>query len=136
MRGEIGNPTEQEWRNEIADILANAAVKINTIEEEAKTALSTGDAATYEAKYREKGEELVSLPDRVRALAANLDRDTERRLMLDIDSFAREASNALNEKNPKMMAGLLSYLLSRKGSEIGDKNMLEELADGLRQGQE
>lgn len=135
MRGEIGEPTEQEWRNEIAGILTDATSRIDNLEEEAKVALSTGDTVTYEAKYREKGEELVSLPDRIRSLAANLDRDAERRLMADIESFAREAQNALNEKDPKMVSSLLAYLLSRKGSEIGDKNMLGELADKLRQGQ-
>lgn len=133
--GEIGEVSEKKWQNEIANIFTEAANRINLLEEEARSALSSSprDVETYEAKLREKGEELVNLPDKVRMLAANLDRNRETDLMRTLDSFAMQARVALEEKNPYIASALLTALTIRKGSQVGERNMLEELADELQQ---
>lgn len=105
------------------EVLKEVAEKFNMFEHEYKNTKSI-------EKLRERAQLLVELPDRIISTLEGVDQEIRQRILDNVKAFSAQAQRALDGGEKYELFELLA-LLTPKGSEIGDKNRLEELIDSL-----
>ena len=109
--------------------LQRAAVRIRSIEDEAREALLINDdPETYRKKLEEKAELLMKLSDLAGPFCEEMSEDTRAEFGAELKSLAKRAAQALKLSSTFYMSALLYPEDYREG----DPNDLELLIDRLR----
>ena len=113
----------------VLDAIEKEAVRIRTLEAEAKEALfERNDKQTYTLKLKEKTTTLMELPNTLEPLLVDLDVRAKEEIEQGLEGFAARAGNAWGLSSLFYMSALLypdDYV-------EGDKNDLERFIDKLR----
>jgi hypothetical protein len=124
----IDETENKETIQSIIQTLKEVVAQAKTLEDESNDLLyNKKDASGSIGKIEERAQLLVDLPARLTGNLEKIDRVAKDDILTQIDWLAQTAQKGLDEHKEFMLLALLS----NQGSDIGDKNKLEQLIERL-----
>lgn len=123
---------EKEGLQQVLEVLRATAKRFRSLDQEAEDALFIKkDMETRQQKLREKAQLLIDLPNSLQSMLEAIKTDLREKIETELKEFSAEASEALRQalRNNNNLG--LECLLIVYGSEMGDRNKLEELIFSL-----